>query len=187
MRIIDISQELFAGAVYPGDTPPSFRRVAQLPQDPCNLTDITLCAHNGTHADAPRHFIADGAAIDAISLEVFYGPCVVAAFSGPVEADAVAPLLGCERLLIKGDAMITAGAARAIAGSQLKLLGVESQSVDPPDGPPTAHLLLLARGVVILEGLDLRQAPAGAYTLTALPLKLGGCDGAPVRAALIQA
>jgi arylformamidase len=149
------------------------------------LTDISLCVHNGSHIDAPLHFIEDGAAIDELDLDVFYGACRVVELNGVVTANSIAPFLSEARLLIKGDATITGEAAKTIAESGVRLLGVESQSVGPLNDPSEVHTILLSRGIVLLEGLDLRATAPGSYTLAAFPLKLAGCDGSPTRAVLI--
>jgi len=93
-KIIDISQPLFECSVYPGDTVPSLRRVKSVATDKCNLTDINFCVHNGTHVDAPLHFIDGGAGVGELTLDVFYGKCVVKMWDGVIPQ-------GCERLLLK--------------------------------------------------------------------------------------
>lgn len=184
MTLIDITQPLFECRVYPGDTAPGYTRVRHMPADAYNLTDISLCVHNGTHIDAPRHFIEDGAGVGTLPLELFYGPCTVADLDGGIEP----VLAGCEeRLLLRGDAVITKKAAEAVVKAGIKLLGVESQSVGPAATPMEIHRILLGAGVVLLEGLVLTQVPTGRYTLSAFPLNLGpDCDGSPVRAVLIK-
>ena len=182
MKIIDITRELFSCKVFPGDIHPAFERVRQLPGDSCNLTNISLCAHNGTHIDAPLHFVADGAAIDELSLDVFYGRCVVVELRGFVDAGAVAPFLENERLLLKGSGEITAEAAKTITSSAIRLLGVENQSA----GSDETHAVLLGGGIALLEGLYLEGVEPGEYVLAAFPLKLAGCEGAPVRAVLLK-
>ena len=63
--IIDISQEVFSCKVFPGDPPPVKDRVMSISKgDVCNLTSLSMCAHNGTHVDAPFHFIDGGRTID---------------------------------------------------------------------------------------------------------------------------
>jgi len=172
--IYDISQEVFSCNVYPGDMPPSYERVKRMPDDMYNLTNIEMCVHNGTHIDAPRHFIEDGKTIDELDLTTFYGPCIVA--EKPVK---------CERLLIKGNYTITEQDARQIVQWGVQLVGVESQSVGDPDNLTHIHLILLNAGIVPLEGLVLSAVPCGEYTLSAFPLNLGGSEGSPVRAVLI--
>ena len=183
MKIIDITQELFSCNVYPGDRKPGFERVKQMPGASYQLTNISLCAHNGTHVDAPLHFIADGQAVDELALNIFCGRCLVAEYLDT--ATMIAICRREERLLLKENAEITPAIASSIARTKLRLLGVESQSIGPMRESMEVHRILLSAGIVLLEGLDLLHAPPGHYTLAAFPLKLGGCEGAPVRAVLI--
>jgi arylformamidase len=183
-KLIDITQPLFECKVFPGDPAPRYTRVLQIPQDVCNLTEMALCVHNGTHIDAPRHFIPDGAGVGSLPLDPFYGACTVADLSG-----GIVPILErcAERLLFRGDTEITAEIAAAIAGAHIKLIGVESQSVGPVGAPMEVHKILLGAGVILLEGLVLSHVKPGEYILSALPLNLGAdCDGSPVRAVLIE-
>jgi arylformamidase len=178
-QIIDISQPLFDCEVYPGDTAPSFKRVKTVTADKYNLTDITLCVHNGTHVDAPLHFIDGGAGVGELPLDVFYGKCVVKTWDGMVPRN-------CERLLLKGSYVITVADAELIVKSGVRLIGVESQSVGEADSPMPVHLTFLGAGVIPLEGLLLARVDEGEYTLSAMPLNVGKCDGSPVRAFLIK-
>ena len=177
--MIDITQELFSSAVYPGDTPPSFRRVRTAEADGYMLTDLSLCAHNGTHIDAPAHFIPGGKAADELDLSRCIGRCLV--FEGEGElAAADVECIFAERVLFKGNCTLREEAAYLLRERCL-LVGTESQSI----GSDAVHRILLSAEVAVLEGLRLQAAAAGEYyTLIALPLKLGGCDGAPVRAVL---
>lgn len=172
--MIDISQELFTCAVYPGDTSPSRRRVRSIGKgDTCNLTDLTLCAHNGTHLDAPLHFIEGGKSVDEVELSRLMGECLVCSYA------QACTLPETSRLLIRGDCPLDEETAKKFAAKYL-LVGCESQSV----GDEKVHLALLSAEVAVLEGLRLGAAEDGRYELIALPLKLGSCDGAPVRAVL---
>ncbi len=187
MRMIDISQELFSCHVYPGDTPPAFELVKTVERDKYNLTNISMCVHNGTHIDAPCHFIAGGKAVDELDLSMFYGKCTVAKFSGVIGEEIGPVLETChERLLLKGDCEISGTAAELIANSHVRLIGVESQSVGKADAPMSVHLVLLGKGIIPLEGLNLSAVEPGNYTLSAFPLKMKGADGSPVRAVLIE-
>ena len=192
--VYDISQEVFSCAVYPGDPAPARQQLLSLErEDPCNLTAFSMCAHNGTHVDAPFHFLPDGKQIHQLPVETFVGACCVAAASGELSAGdagaliARAASLGApERLLIRGEAVVTAEAARVFAGSGLRLIGIESQSFGPMDAPREVHRILLGAGIVLLEGIRLSAVPEGRYLLSAAPLNLGGCDGAPCRAVLME-
>ena len=187
--IYDISQELFSCRVYPGDPAPEKRTLLSFEAGQvCNLSALSLCAHNGTHVDAPFHFIQNGLTIDELGLTPFVGPCRVFRHSGDVTAADAERMLAradAERILIAGPAAVTAEAARLFAAAKLRLLGNESQTVGPEDTPMEVHLLLLGAGVVLLEGLVLDGVPEGRYLLNAAPLNLGGCDGAPCRAWLM--
>ncbi|MBQ8921519.1 MAG: cyclase family protein [Oscillospiraceae bacterium] len=194
MTLIDISQEIFSCRVYPGDPKPTLQHCLSIERgDVCNLSAFSMCAHNGTHVDAPFHFLPEGKTIDRMGLLPFVGDCFVARHSGNVTAEDAAEIMkkaraagAAERILIAGDAVVTEDAARVFAASGILLLGNESQSVGPEDAPRAVHLILLGAGIVLLEGIVLEQVGAGRYFLSAAPLNLGGCDGAPCRAYLLR-
>ena len=196
MKIYDISQEVFSCRVYPGDPAPERRLLSSIIEGgQYNLTAFSMCAHNGTHIDAPFHFIEEGKTVDALGLEAFVGLAYVAEHKGIVSADDAAEMLekakaqdpeAAKRLLIKGDAEVSAEAAKAFAASGILLLGNESQTVGPEDAPMEVHLMLLGAGVILLEGIRLADVPEGIYLLNAAPLNLSGADGSPCRAILID-
>ncbi len=191
MKIYDISQELFGCAVYPGDPQPErFVTLSIKNGDVCNLTAFKMCAHNGTHVDAPFHFYADGKTIDQVDLDRFIGWAYVAEHEGDISADDAKNILkaanGCERILVKGKAVVTKEAAQVFAQEGIKLFGNESQTVGPIDAPKEVHLIMLGTEIVLLEGIRLEKVPVGKYFLNAVPLNLGGADGAPCRATLLE-
>ena len=194
MRICDISQEVFSCAVYPGDPRPQRQVLCSMEAgDLYSLTAFSMCAHNGTHIDAPAHFIKDGKTITDLDPAAFLGDCYVARHEGDVtDADACAILKKAaavnapQRILIAGKATVTEAAARIFAEAGILLLGNESQTVGPEIAPMAVHLILLGADVVLLEGVVLSHVPEGKYFLTAAPLHLGGCEGAPCRAMLID-
>lgn len=192
--IIDISQEVFSCKVFPGDPVPKKESVLSIEKgDVCNLSEISMCAHNGTHVDAPYHFIQGGDTIEKIGLESFVGDCYVARHEGDVTKEDAEGIIerartvkASERILIAGKATVTANAARIFAKAGIKLIGNESQTVGPEDAPAEVHHILLGAGVVLLEGIVLKDVAEGKYFLNAAPLNLAGCDGAPCRAYLIR-
>ena len=192
--IIDITQELFTCKVFPGDPAPVRKTLLSTENgDVCNLTEFSMCAHNGTHIDAPFHFLTEGKTVDQMPLRAFVGECYVARHEGDVTGadakDIMARAESCgagERILIAGKAVVTADAARIFAERGVLLLGNESQTVGPEDAPKEVHLILLGAEVVRLEGIVLEGVAQGRYFLGAAPLNLGGCDGAPCRAYLIS-
>lgn len=191
MKIYDISQELFGCAVYPGDPQPErFVTLSIKNGDVCNLTAFKMCAHNGTHVDAPFHFYVDGKTIDQVDLDRFIGWAYVAEHEGDISADDAKNILnaanGCERVLVKGKAVVTKEAAQVFAEARIKLFGNESQTVGPLDAPKEVHLIMLGAEIVLLEGIRLEKVPVGKYFLNAVPLNLGGADGSPCRATLLE-
>lgn len=194
--IYDISQPLFESVVFPGDPAPERKTLASIQQgDLYNLTWLSLCAHNGTHVDAPFHFVQEGRGIDQVPLERFIGPAYVEGHEGDLTAQDARALLqraakaypGAEKkLLIRGKAVVTLEAARVFAAAGIDLVGNESQTVGPEDGPRDVHLVLLGAEVVLLEGIRLAAVPDGAYFLNCAPLNLTHADGSPCRAVLID-
>lgn len=196
MKIYDISQEVFSCRVYPGDPSPEKKVLCSMENGELyNLTSFSMCSHNGTHIDAPFHFFKDGKTVDAICLEAVVGPAYVAEHHGIVtENDAVKIIKkakehnqeAAKRILIKGDAEVSAEAAKIFASSKILLLGNESQTVGPKDAPMEVHHILLSEGIILLEGIRLAEIPEGVYFLNAAPLNLSGADGSPCRAILID-
>lgn len=196
MKIYDISQEVFSCEVFPGDPTPQKQTVCSMKNgDLYNMIAFSMCAHNGTHIDAPRHFISDGATVEDIDINKFVGFAYVVSHKGEVTADNAREMLenakklnpeAAKRILIKGDATVTVEAADVFADEKIDLIGNESQTVGPIDAPMQVHLRLLGEGVVLLEGIRLADVPDGVYFLNAAPLNLGDVDGAPARAILIE-
>ena len=197
MKIYDISQEVFSCQLYPGDPAPQKEMLSSMENgDLYNLTTFSMCAHNGTHIDAPFHFIKDGKTVDAICLEALVGMAFVAEYDGIVSGDDAVEIIkkakeqnpeAAKRILIKGNAEVSLEASRVFAASEILLLGNESQTVGPEDAPMAVHRVLLAADVVLLEGIRLSEVSKGVYLLNAAPLNLGGADGSPCRAILIAA
>ena len=196
MELYDISQEVFECKVFPGDPSPSKETKMSISAgEICNLTAFSMCAHNGTHVDAPYHFIDAGKTIDKVDLDKFIGYAYVAEHEGDVTAEDAEKIintakerdpLSAERILIKGNATVTKGAAEVFAREKLKLFGNESQTVGPEDAPMEVHLIMLGAEIVLLEGIRLSAVPEGVYILNAAPINLGGSDGAPCRATLMK-
>ncbi len=196
MKIYDISQEVFSCQVYPGDPKPEKKILKSMEKgEVYNLTAFDMCAHNGTHIDAPFHFIKDGKTVDEICLEAVVGMAYVAEHNGIVTADDAAEILekakrknidSAKRILIKGDVEVSLAAAKVFATSNILLLGNESQTIGPQNAPMAVHLVLLSANVILLEGIRLSEVPEGVYFLNAAPLNLSGADGSPCRAVLID-
>ena len=196
MKIYDISQEVFNCAVYPGDPQPIREVKLKISEGAiCNLTAFEMCAHNGTHVDAPYHFLDGEETIDRVPLDKFIGYAYVAEHDGDITAEVAerilkdaknADELASERILVKGNAVMTQEGAEVFAKAGIKLFGNESQTVGPLDAPMEVHLVMLGAKIVLLEGIRLAEVPVGVYLLNAAPINLGGSDGAPCRAVLMD-
>ena len=182
--------------MYPGDPAPEKKMLNSMENgEVYNLTAFNMCAHNGTHIDAPFHFIKDGKTVDEICLEAFVGMAYVAEHHGIVTGDDVVEIIekapkknpeATKRLLIKGDIEVSLEAAKVFASSHILLLGNEPQTIGPQNAPMAVHLVLLGANVILLEGIRLAEVSEGVYILNAAPLNLSGVDGSPCRAVLID-
>jgi arylformamidase len=203
---IDISVCVRTGmAHWPGDIDVSVARVSSMAEGaPCNLTQLHMSAHTGTHMDAPLHFVDGAISIDQMPLAATVGVARV------IELD-VAEVIGRadlkpfgieagERLIIKTPnsarcwetdefikdfVYISGDAAKYLVERKIRSVGVDYLSVAGfyKDTIET-HVALLKAGIWIMEGLNLRHVAPGSYDLVCLPLKLIGADGAPARAIL---
>jgi arylformamidase len=181
-KIYDVSVPVAPGAwVWPGDRVYERAWTWRIADGAtCNVGQITLSCHTGTHIDAPYHFAESGATVEVVPLEACVGPAVVVSLAGLAGARA-------ERILLRGGGVAPTAAQIERLGD-LKLFGTDAPSVDAMDSKTLdIHHALWRRGTVILEGLDLSAVPDGDYQLIALPLKLAGMDASPVRAILIGA
>ena len=191
MRLFDISQEVLSCLVYPGDPKPEAQRICATEKgDLYNLTAFSMCAHNGTHVDAPFHFLPQGKTVDQLPLERFVGECYLARHTGDVTAEDAERILvsagGVKRILLAGELTVTEAAAGVFAQSGIWLLGNEGQTVGPEAAPMAVHKILLDREIVLLEGVVLSGIPQGMYLLNAAPLNLADADGSPCRAWLME-
>jgi arylformamidase len=204
-QLWDISPPVHAGSpVFPGDARYEQRWAATIaPGRPVNVSTITLSPHTGAHADAPLHYDGDGAAVGALSLAPYLGPCRV------IHAIGIAPLIQWqhvvhavddrlpprvlvrtyERMPIDGwDGALAAYAPETIerlADLGVTLVGIDTASIDPADSKSLdSHQVIRRRGLRVLENLVLDDVPEGDYELIALPLKLITADASPVRAVL---
>ena len=196
MQLYDISQEVFSCDTYPGDPTPQKQTLSSIGAgDLYNLTAFSMCAHNGTHLDAPFHFLADGKTVEALPLSKTVGYAYLTFFDGLLTAvdarrilsEAVsANPIAAKRILIGGQATVSLEAAQVFADAEIDLLGNESQTVGPHDAPMAVHKALLSAETVLLEGIRLSHVPSGVCFLCAAPLSLAGADGAPCRAIVIR-
>jgi arylformamidase len=208
MELFDVTVPIRSGmVVYEGDPPVHLApHLAIDAGDPCNLSRLEFGVHTGTHVDAPGHFIEGAPGVEALPLEVLLGPAWVVDATGrtdDLDEAALATLDlpdDAQRILFKTDNSLlwdldrycddyiglTPGAAARLVERGVRLVGADYLSIGPSADPAPTHLELLRAGVVILEGLNLRDIEAGSYELHCLPLRIDCPDGAPARAVLLR-
>jgi arylformamidase len=206
-RIYDISVPIRSGGlVYPGNPEIDISLQQAVAKGAgANVSAIRFGSHTGTHADAARHFFDDGQPVDAIPLERLIGPALLVSFADGVRAVGAGDLeahdlKGHKRILLRtrNSALLSRkefvpdytylapDGAQYLVDKGVEVVGIDYLSIEQfHSGHHKTHRTLLAKSVVILEGLDLSVPPPGEYQLICLPLRIEGCDGAPARAVLI--
>jgi arylformamidase len=205
MKLIDVSVPLDANLpTYPGNTPYTLEPIHRIAQgDTSNVSTLHLGAHAGTHVDAPRHFFDDGPGADALPLELLIGRARVIELTtrrGITADDLAASKLSEDvRVLIKTHNSrlwgtpefhtdfigVTESGARYLLDHGIKVVGVDYLSVEEYKKPGApAHRTLLGSGIIVIEGLNLRDVDPGVYEMFCLPLRVAGADGAPARVVL---
>jgi len=208
MRVYDITVNITPEMpVWPGDPPVTLQRVKSISQGAnSNVSRLECNVHIGTHVDAPVHFIDGAASVESLPLRVLTGRVYVVHLPQATVIDEVT-LEGAgipprtrrvlfrtsnSRYWARGESefqkdfvAINSSGAAWLVRKKVQLVGVDYLSVAPFGDSREPHRILLGKGVVIVEGLDLREVSQGRYTLYCLPLKLVGSDGAPARAILV--
>ena len=193
MKIIDISRCTQEAPIYPGASPIQVERFYDMKKGaPFNASMITAGSHMGTHADASCHFLKDSTVgIDQMDLSRYYGPCRVLTVPEAALITREAQegrIHNCERLVIHGGgkSYLTKEAANYIVEKGILTLVTDAWSIAPLDNEAEIHGIIMAPGLAVVENVILDGVKDGDYILCAFPVKIGGCDGAPVRAILIE-
>ena len=206
-RIYDISVPIRSGGlVYPGNPDIEITLQQAVARGAgANVSAIRFGSHTGTHADAARHFFDDGQPIDQIPLDRLIGPALLLGFADDVRAVGAKELkaqdlkghkrillrtrnsaLLAQRDFVRDYTYLAPDGAEYLVDNGVEVVGIDYLSIEQfHSGHHRTHRTLLAKSVVILEGLDLSVPPPGEYQLVCLPLRIEGCDGAPARAVLI--
>ncbi len=209
MKIHDISIPISSTMpTYPGDPAVSIEPVLQIAKgDAANVSRLSFGDHSGTHLDPPVHFVPGGKTVDQLDLSVLYGPTRVVDMTRVEKAISAQDLERAKlpkravRILFrtrnselwdrsgfqKDFVAFAWDAAQWLVDHGIKLVGIDYLSAESfGASEPKAHRILLGAGVIIVEGLDLRNIAPGNYTLACLPLKIKNGDGGPARAFLIE-
>jgi arylformamidase len=209
-KIYDITLTVTSGmVVWPGDPKVKLERVRKIEDGAnSNVSEVAMSVHTGTHMDAPVHFLPEGKSIETLPLEVLIGPVQVVQLPDScdvIDANVLAKAgldVGVERVLFKtrnssywvsqadvfqtGFVGIAKDGAEFLVKHGVQLVGIDYLSISPYKNSRPTHEVLLKASMVILEGANLVDVPAGHYQLICLPLKLSGSDGSPARAVLIK-
>jgi arylformamidase len=208
MKVYDVSVPLRADMpIYAGEAGPSLDFGRLLSKgDSATVSALSLGSHTGTHVDAPSHFLDGAPGVDSLPLDALVGPAYVAEFGGDThitaaDLDSMAIPADCQRVLFKTRngrlwedrnfhtdfIALAPDAAGALVERGMRLVGIDYLSIERfRASPHEVHETLLANGVVILEGLDLRRVAPGQYLLVCAPLNVVGAEGAPARTFLID-
>lgn len=203
MKVYDISRPIYTNMpVWPGDTSAKFDFAHTKAEGySANVGRLQISLHAGTHADAPYHYNDAGRKIDEVPVDTYLGPARVVDIRGQTTITpallAAHDFTATPRVLFKSDSwadpavfpttwpLMSADAPAWLAARGVKLIGLDVPSVDhitSKDLP--IHHACDAAGLVIVENLDLRAVAPGVYELIALPLRIKGGDGSPLRAVL---
>jgi kynurenine formamidase len=215
-RIVDLSHPISAETqVYPGDPVPQIEAATTIQRDGYNVLHVSMGSQTGTHVDAPYHFLANGARIDAMELSMFLGPATVVDVRGlasrsmiswPQLEPSVSTMTARSILVVHtgwsqhwrspaylDHPFLGRDAAEGIVAAGIRTVAIDAMSVDetaPPGGEPgsfAAHDVLLAAGSAIVENLtNLEAVDFAEPLLSVLPIRLADADGAPVRAVALQ-
>lgn len=192
MKLFDITRIIQEAPLYPGTPPFAMHKVSDLSAgNEYNESEMTLSSHMGTHADASSHYLQGGCTIDNMPLERYLGPCTVMTIPANAVVDSAAfrgKVEGISRLVLHGggSSYLNEEAASYLVQCGVQTVVTDAWSVAPLDQEASVHRILLEAGVAIVENVILDGVPDGAYQLSALPIRVAGCDGAPVRAILFQ-
>lgn len=207
MRTYDVTLTISPGMpIWPGDTPPQLVQTDSIAKGGvANTSRLTMSVHTGTHIDAPAHFLENGKTIENLNIEMLVGrayvlhlPNVDLITASMLDKAEIPPRT--RRLIFKtrnsdywangvttfqeNFVALSADAAAWLVDRNVRLVGIDYLSIAPFNASTPSHRILLEAGVVVVEGLDLSKVSQGRYTLTCLPLKLAGSDGAPARVIL---
>lgn len=197
-RWFDITRPIHPGmSIYPGNPDVVFEKTTEARAGKSGLTRLSLGSHTGTHIDALAHIRAGAAGIEIYDWETLVGKAQVVEVIAPETITAAdLPPTQEKRVLLKTRnsnqpetfdptfVALAEDAARELKRRGVRLVGIDGPSIKKRGVQDNVHAILLEAGIVILEGLTLKEVPAGVFELLCLPLKIHGIDGVPVRAVL---
>jgi arylformamidase len=213
MKIYDITLPISPDmAVWPGDPSVKIQQLSSIENgEEANVSQIRMSVHTGTHIDAPKHFLQEAGSIDKLPLEKLMGEALVLRIDDKVDVidektlinlPNVDDLVNCKKVLFKtrnsqywdenktrfneNYVGLNTSAAAFLAELNLDLIGVDYLSIAAYADSEAPHKILLGKGIILLEGINLQSVPPGIYHLICLPLPIVDSDGSPARAILTK-
>jgi arylformamidase len=201
----DITIPLKSGMVHwPGDPDIDIYKIGSISKgDGVNISGMNFGLHTGTHIDAPLHFIEGGNDIASAPLDFLIGPAKVIKIEHPevigIKELKKKEISNSERILFstrnsnekwfekefrKDYVYLDEEGAEYLSSLNVKLVGIDYLSIAEFKKGKAVHQKLLGSNIWIIEGLYLKDVPEGEYEMYALPLKIPGSDGSPVRVVL---
>lgn len=204
MKIYDLSPEISGEMAVYKDKPekkPRLIRTRTL-NEGANESRLEIESHTGSHADAPFHFLENGKTIEKISLDRFMGKCVVLDLTKAkdsvkktdlakfkIQKDEIVLLKTKNKLENRFNpdfVYLEKTGAQYLASKKIKAVGIDSLGIERSQPEHETHKILLGKGIIIFEGLDLSKVNQGKYFFHGLPLKIRKGDASPVRAVLVK-
>jgi arylformamidase len=204
MKIYDLSPEISENmAVYrnKAEKKPKIR-VTRTLNEGANESRLEIESHTGSHADAPFHFIGNGKTIDKINLGRFMGRCIVLDLTkikgsitknhlknAKIQKDDIVLLKTkkkAESIFDSNFTYLEKSGAEFLSSKKIKAVGIDNLGIERSQPEHETHKILLSKGIVIFEGLDLGKVKQGRYYFHGVPLKIMKGDASPIRAVLVD-
>lgn len=205
MRIIDISMTIRENMPVfknKADRRPLIWTASGTKHPGYHETRMDIDLHTGTHLDAPKHMVEGGDSIDRLDLSKVISECRVLDLTDVEDCIreenlAKHSIQPGEFVLLKtrnsfedkyNESFISLDptGAQYLKDTGVCGVGIDALRIEKEQKRQDTHKILFASGIVILEGLRLKEAEAGVYQLYALPLKIQGAEASPVRAVLVK-
>ncbi|MBE2912231.1 cyclase family protein [Anoxybacillus flavithermus] len=202
MNMYDVTAPIFEGMPVYKNKPEKQPKLMTVTNDYVTESRIDMDVHTGTHIDAPLHMVKDGETFETIPLEKLVGYCKVLDVTNVDDRITKEDLIHFDIqendfILFKtknsfDDAFnfefiyVAEDAAAYLAEKRIRGVGIDALGVERNQAGHPTHKTLFSHGIIIIEGLRLKDVPAGEYWMVAAPLKLVGTDAAPARVLLFE-
>lgn len=202
MNIYDITAAIFEGMTVYKNKPEKQPKLNRVTNGYVTETRIELDVHTGTHIDAPLHMVAEGDTFETISLRNLVGNCKVIDLTAVKDRITKADLErfqlqkndfvlfktknSCEESFNYEFVYLAEDGAEYLTQIGVRGVGIDALGIERSQTGHPTHKTLFANGVIVIEGLRLKEVEQGEYFMVAAPLKLVGTDAAPARVLLFE-